>query len=36
MNLSQLETKQDKLYLYIFKCLNCKDNYQVDYNKYSL
>ena len=34
-NLLRLETKQDKPYLHLFKCLNCKGVYQVDSNQCS-
>ena len=34
INSLYLETKQDELYLYSFKCLNCKSNYQADLNTY--
>ena len=33
-NLLYLETKQSKLYPYIFKCLNYKGDYQADSNLY--
>ena len=35
INLLRLETKQSELYLYMFKCLNCKGNHQVDSNQCS-
>ena len=32
INLSYLETKQGKSYTHMFKCLNCKDDHQADFN----
>ena len=32
INPSWLETKQDKLYPHFFKCINCKGDYQANFN----
>ena len=34
VNPPKLETKQDKPYSHTFKCLNCKDKHQTDFNIY--